>query len=87
MPTRPSARWKQVLARARETGATVVASGSAAERLTGASYSFPAPPARLAELAPLLSVLPGQLFSAALAHAKGLDPDRPEHLTKITIAP
>ncbi len=76
-----------VLARAGETGATVVASGCAAERLAGASYSFPSPAAPMAELAPLLSVLPGQLFSAALARAKGLDPDRPEHLSKVTIAP
>jgi glucosamine--fructose-6-phosphate aminotransferase (isomerizing) len=76
-----------VLARASETGATVVASGSAAARLRGAAYVLPAPPPPLPVLAPLLSVLPGQLFSAALARAKGLDPDRPEHLTKVTIAP
>jgi glucosamine--fructose-6-phosphate aminotransferase (isomerizing) len=37
-------------------------------------------------LAPLLSVLPGQLFAGALARAKGLDPDRPPGLTKVTLA-
>jgi glucosamine--fructose-6-phosphate aminotransferase (isomerizing) len=34
----------------------------------------------------LLSVVPGQLFAGALAQAKGLDPDRPAGLTKVTIA-
>jgi glucosamine--fructose-6-phosphate aminotransferase (isomerizing) len=37
-------------------------------------------------LSPLLSVVPGQLFAASLAEAKGLDPDRPERLTKVTLA-
>ena len=37
-------------------------------------------------LSPLLSVVPGQLFAWALAQAKGLDPDRPTGLSKITLA-
>jgi glutamine---fructose-6-phosphate transaminase (isomerizing) len=37
-------------------------------------------------LSPLLSVVPGQLFAASLARAKGLDPDRPVGLTKVTLA-
>jgi glucosamine--fructose-6-phosphate aminotransferase (isomerizing) len=37
-------------------------------------------------LSPLLSVVPGQLFAWALAQAKGLDPDRPTGLSKITHA-
>jgi glucosamine--fructose-6-phosphate aminotransferase (isomerizing) len=37
-------------------------------------------------LTPLLSVAPGQLLAWALAHAKGLDPDRPAGLDKITLA-
>jgi glucosamine--fructose-6-phosphate aminotransferase (isomerizing) len=42
-------------------------------------------PAGLAEwLTPLVTVLAGQLFSLALAQEKGLDPDRPEGLTKVT---
>jgi glucosamine 6-phosphate synthetase-like amidotransferase/phosphosugar isomerase protein len=32
------------------------------------------------------SVVPGQLFAAALARAKGFDPDRPAGLTKVTLA-
>ena len=42
-------------------------------------------PAGLPEwLTPLAAVLPGQLFSLALAEARGLDPDRPAGLTKVT---
>jgi hypothetical protein len=36
-------------------------------------------------LAPLLSILPGQLFAAALARAKGLDSDKPVGLEKVTL--
>jgi glucosamine--fructose-6-phosphate aminotransferase (isomerizing) len=44
----------------------------------------PHPPLPL--LGPLLSIVPGQLLAWALAHAKGLDPDRPAGLDKITFA-
>jgi glucosamine--fructose-6-phosphate aminotransferase (isomerizing) len=72
--------------RVREAGATIVASGSAADRVEGAAWRLPVPAAPLPVLSPLLSVVPGQLFAAALAEAKGLDPDRPERLTKVTLA-
>ncbi len=35
-------------------------------------------------LTPLVAVLPGQLFSVALAQAKGLNPDKPRGLSKVT---
>src|SRR6266545_957908 len=73
-------------ARVREAGATVVASGNAAAEIDGAAYTLPVPEAPNPILAPLLSVVPGQLFAAALAHAKGLDADRPVGLTKVTRA-
>jgi len=44
------------------------------------------PEAPLPVLSPLLSVVPGQLFASALAEAKGLDPDRPDRLAKVTLA-
>jgi glucosamine--fructose-6-phosphate aminotransferase (isomerizing) len=76
----------EAAARAREAGATIVASGSKAEAITGADYVLvtPAPAAPL--LAPILSVVPGQLFAWAVARAKGLDPDHPRGLTKVTLA-
>jgi glucosamine--fructose-6-phosphate aminotransferase (isomerizing) len=72
--------------RVRDAGATLVASGSAASSIEGASYVLPAPEPPRALLSPLLSVVPGQLFAASLAQAKGLDPDRPQGLSKITLA-
>jgi glucosamine--fructose-6-phosphate aminotransferase (isomerizing) len=73
-------------ARVREAGATVVASGSAADAIEGAAFVLSVPEAPGPVLAPLLSVVPGQIFAAALAQAKGLDADRPERLNKVTIA-
>jgi glucosamine--fructose-6-phosphate aminotransferase (isomerizing) len=72
--------------RARETGATVIASGNAAESVGGADYVLPVPRPPTPLLAPVLSVVPGQLFAWALARAKGLDPDEPRGLSKITFA-
>jgi glucosamine--fructose-6-phosphate aminotransferase (isomerizing) len=65
----------------------VVASGAAAAEIEGASHVLATPAAPLPVLAPLLSVLPGQLFASALAQAKGLDPDEPAHLSKVTLVP
>jgi glutamine---fructose-6-phosphate transaminase (isomerizing) len=72
--------------RVRHAGATIVASGNAAGQIAGASYLLPTPKPPSALHAPLLSVVPGQLFAWALARAKGLDPDRPEGLAKVTLA-
>lgn len=51
-----------------------------------ASATLPVPlPGDLPEwLSPLVSVVPGQLFGLELARAKGLDPDHPEGLSKVT---
>jgi glucosamine--fructose-6-phosphate aminotransferase (isomerizing) len=83
-PTLPA--LVEAAARVREAGATLVASGNAASEVEGAAWRLPVPEAPLPLLSPLLSVVPGQLFAAALAEAKGLDPDRPERLTKVTLA-
>jgi glutamine---fructose-6-phosphate transaminase (isomerizing) len=73
-------------ARARAAGATVVASGTASRALGDTQYLVPIPKPRLPLLAPLLSVVPGQLFAGAVARAKGLDPDKPRGLSKVTLA-
>jgi glucosamine--fructose-6-phosphate aminotransferase (isomerizing) len=75
----------EAVARVREAGATIVASGAAADEID-APYVLPVPEPPSPLFAPLLSVVPGQLFAAALAHAKGLDADRPVGLSKVTIA-
>jgi glutamine---fructose-6-phosphate transaminase (isomerizing) len=73
-------------ARARAAGATLVASGNAADALADAAYLLPVPTPPSPLLSPLLSVVPGQLFAWALSQAKGLDPDRPVGLSKVTLA-
>jgi len=73
-------------ARVRDAGATVVASGNAASEVADAAYVLPVPEPPLPLLAPLLSVVPGQLFAGAVARAKGLDADKPARLTKVTHA-
>ena len=72
--------------RARATGATLVASGPAADRVADAAYVLPVPKPPSPLLSPLLSVVPGQLFAWALAQAKGLDADSPAGLSKVTLA-
>ena len=76
----------EAAARARAAGATLIASGSRADAITGAEYVLATPKPASPLLGPLLSVVPGQLFAWAVARAKGLDPDTPRGLTKITLA-
>jgi len=77
---------REAVARVREFGGTIVASGDAADAIEGADYVLPVPEPELPLLSPLLSVVPGQLFASALARAKGYDPDRPRGLSKVTFA-
>jgi glutamine---fructose-6-phosphate transaminase (isomerizing) len=77
---------QEAVARVSEFGATIVASGDAAESVEGVEYVLSVPEPKLPLLSPILSVVPGQLFAAALARAKGHDPDRPPGLSKVTLA-
>ena len=72
--------------RAKQAGATLIASGNAAASVGAADYALSVPSAPSPLLAPLLSVVPGQLFAWALARTKGLDPDEPRGLSKVTLA-
>jgi glutamine---fructose-6-phosphate transaminase (isomerizing) len=76
----------EAVERAREAGATIVASGSAAGAIVGADFTLPSPKMASPLLSPLLSVVPGQLFAWALSRARGLDPDEPRGLSKVTLA-
>jgi glucosamine--fructose-6-phosphate aminotransferase (isomerizing) len=49
-----------------------------------AHLGFPLPSGLPEWLTPMVSVVPGQLFSLALARIRGMDPDQPEGLTKVT---
>lgn len=76
----------EATARARDAGALVIASGTAAAEIADAEHHVPIPEPPLPLLAPLLSVAPGQLLAWALSQARGLDPDRPSGLSKVTLA-
>jgi glucosamine--fructose-6-phosphate aminotransferase (isomerizing) len=78
---------REAASRARAAGATVIASGTSAHAIPDADAYLPVPTPPFPLLAPLVSVIPGQLFAWALARAKGLDPDRPVGLSKVTLAP
>jgi glucosamine--fructose-6-phosphate aminotransferase (isomerizing) len=77
---------REAAARAHAAGATLLVSGAGAAGIPDGDYYVPVPKPKLALLAPLLSVVPGQVLAWALAQAKGLDPDRPHGLTKVTLA-
>lgn len=77
---------REAAQRAIAARAPVVASGAAATQLEGAAHVLETPALGEPLLSPLLSVLPGQLFAVALAHAKGIDPGAPRHLRKVTSA-
>jgi glucosamine--fructose-6-phosphate aminotransferase (isomerizing) len=73
--------------RARDAGATLVATGSAASAIGAAAYRIETPVAPSPLVSPLVSTLAGQLFARALSLTKGYDPDAPANLTKITVVP
>ncbi len=47
-------------------------------------WSIPLPSGLPEWLAPITSIVPAQLFAVALARARGFDPERPRHITKVT---
>jgi glucosamine--fructose-6-phosphate aminotransferase (isomerizing) len=77
---------QEAAGRIQAMGATLVASGTAADAVTLSSYRLAVPEPSPALLSPLLSVVPGQLFALALSRARGLDPDAPHGLNKVTLA-
>jgi glucosamine--fructose-6-phosphate aminotransferase (isomerizing) len=54
------------------------------ELLEQAHLALPMPSEIPEWLSPLIAVLPGQLMSLAIARSRGLDPDQPSGLTKVT---
>jgi|Deesub1362A_J573_1020465.scaffolds.fasta_scaffold00927_10 glucosamine--fructose-6-phosphate aminotransferase (isomerizing) len=69
----------------RARGARIIAISNRPQALGLAKTALPALPEDLGEwLSPIFAVIPGQLFALGLALAKGLDPDRPRGLRKIT---
>jgi len=67
-----------------ERHAEVVAISDEPSVLARARVALPLPPGVPEWLSPLVAIVPGQLFAVALARTRGLDPDSPRGLTKVT---
>jgi glucosamine--fructose-6-phosphate aminotransferase (isomerizing) len=67
-----------------ERGADLIAitADPAVQRMARSVFTLPAQPGDW--LTPLVAVVPGQVFAAHLARARGADPDHPLGLTKVT---
>jgi glucosamine--fructose-6-phosphate aminotransferase (isomerizing) len=68
----------------RGLGAELLIISDDAELLSQAHLAMPLTSGLPEWLTPIIAVLPGQLFAMALAEAKGLDPDSPIGLHKVT---
>jgi glucosamine--fructose-6-phosphate aminotransferase (isomerizing) len=75
---------KSLAYRLKELRAETVAITSDAELAAICSHVVPMLPEISEFLAPIPYIIPGQLFAAVLAEAKGLDPDTPRSLSKVT---
>ncbi|WP_167109180.1 SIS domain-containing protein [Amycolatopsis granulosa] len=79
---RGAAALRDVLTAVADRGADVLALGSSADDVP-AAVRIPVPSVA-EEIAPVLEVLPVQRIALGLALARGLDPDRPRGLHKVT---
>ncbi len=68
----------------RQRGARLVVITSVPRALALAHTPIPVPGNLPEWLSPITAVIPGQLFALGLTQARGLDPDRPRGLTKVT---
>jgi glucosamine--fructose-6-phosphate aminotransferase (isomerizing) len=73
-----------LLSELEQLGAELLVISDDQESLAQANLPLPLPPGLPEWLTPLVSVIPGQLFAMRLAVARGLDPDHPAGLTKVT---
>lgn len=80
-PALPS--MAELLGRLRDAGARLLLlSDTAAVRALGDGVPVPSVPEWLS---PLVAIIPAQLFAYHLARARGLDPEAPRNLTKVTL--
>lgn len=68
----------------RERNAEVLVISDRPELMADESRSLPIPLGVPEWLSPIVAVVPGQLWALALARTKGIDPDQPRGLTKVT---
>ncbi|HET9681383.1 MAG TPA: SIS domain-containing protein [Candidatus Limnocylindrales bacterium] len=73
-----------VLDEVREAGSPTLVLSEREDHRTAASIAIPLPPDVPEWLRPMTSIVPAQLFAYHLTLAKGLDPERPRNLSKVT---
>jgi glucosamine--fructose-6-phosphate aminotransferase (isomerizing) len=74
-----------VIGLAKERKAPLVAISDSPALLEAADVGLPLPAGVPEWLSPLVAVVPGQLWACALARARGLSPDAPRGLKKVTL--
>ncbi len=83
-PGKTFAGMKDLLNRLNRLGAETVVISSEASALKLATRSLQIPEPVDEMLSPIPYIIPAQLFAALLANAKGLSPDKPRSLAKVT---
>lgn len=74
-----------VVGLAKETATPLIALSDRPEILAAGEVAMPLPGGTPEWLSPLVSVVPGQLFALGLCQARGMDPDAPRGLRKVTL--
>src|SRR5262245_47512083 len=74
-----------VVGLAKETKAPLVAISERKEILAAGEVAMPLPAGVPEWLSPIVAVVPGQLFALGLCLARGMDPDAPRGLRKVTL--
>jgi glucosamine--fructose-6-phosphate aminotransferase (isomerizing) len=83
-PGRAQPGMKSLVENLRDRGAELVVVSDETTLLDKASAKFPVPGSLPEELSPILCAIPIQLLAENLARLKGLDPDSPRGLSKVT---
>jgi glucosamine--fructose-6-phosphate aminotransferase (isomerizing) len=74
-----------VVGLAQETRTPLIALSDRPEILAAGEVAMPLPAGTPEWLSPLVAVVPGQLFALGLCQARGMDPDAPRGLRKVTL--
>ncbi len=83
-PGRAQEGMRSLVENLKERGAELLVIGDDEAMLEKASAKFPVPGSLPEELSPILCAIPIQLLAENLARLKGLDPDAPRGLSKVT---
>jgi len=82
---RPAAELTAFLSTLRQSNPELVVISPNKDALALARTAIPLPAGVPEWLSPIVAVTPGQLFAFGLARARGLDPDKPRGLHKVTL--